>query len=74
VHNIITSLPIALDVFLIIFNSRYEYGIPFFLVSILMGLIFVINPFHKLTHVAFHLLLIAQTYYLCLSHTNPVLV
>lgn len=66
-HNLITSLPIAYDVLLIIANSPNEIAIPFLLVNIMMGLLFVIEPFYKLTHVAFHLLLIVQNYYICLS-------
>lgn len=66
-HNIITALPIAYDVLLIFANSPIEIAIPFLLVNIMMGILFVVEPFYKLTHVAFHLLLIAQNYYICLS-------
>jgi len=41
---------------------------PFLSVNIAIALLFVVEPFYKLNHVAFHLLLVAQNYYLCLSH------
>jgi hypothetical protein len=66
-HNLITSIPIAYDVLLIFTNSPNEIAIPFLLVNIMMALLFVVEPFYKLTHVAFHFLLIAQNYYICLS-------
>jgi hypothetical protein len=69
-HNIITGLPIAYDVSLLIMNSPIEIAIPFLLVNIIMALLFVIEPFYKLNHVAFHVLLIAQTYYMCLSSSQ----
>jgi hypothetical protein len=66
-HNVITSLPIAFDVLLILVNSPNEIAIPFLLVNIMMGLLFIVEPFYNLTHVVFHFLLIAQNYYICLS-------
>ena len=66
-HNIITAIPIMVDVFFIFMNSTTEIAIPFLLVNIVMGLLFVVEPFYNLTHVAFHLLLVVQNYYMCLS-------
>jgi hypothetical protein len=67
-NNIITFIPISCDVLLIFMNSPNEIAIPYLFVNIMIGLLFLINPFYKLTHVAFHLLLIAQSYYMCLSN------
>jgi hypothetical protein len=65
----ILSIPIAFDVILIFMNSPINIEIPFLLVNIVIGLLFLIEPFYKLTHFAFHILLIAQNYYICLSST-----
>ena len=73
IHNVITILPVGVDILLVAANSPKEIGIPFILVSMTMALLFVVKPFYKLTHVGFHVLLIAQNYYLCLSHTNSVI-
>ena len=62
-----TAIPIACDAFAIYMNSPKEISIPYLLVNITMGLLFVVEPFNKLTHVAFHILLVAQAYYMCLS-------
>jgi hypothetical protein len=67
IHNMNIAMPIALDVFLICANSPIEIAIPFLLVHITMGMLFVIEPFYKLTHVAFHILLVAENYYACSS-------
>jgi hypothetical protein len=67
IHNMNTGMPIALDVFLICANSPIEIAIPFLLVHITMVMLFMIEPFYKLTHVAFHILLIAENYYSCSS-------
>jgi len=67
-HNIITGMPIVYDVSLLLMNSPIEIAIPFLFVNIMMILIFVVEPFYKLTHVGFHILLIAQNYYACLSN------
>jgi hypothetical protein len=68
-HNVSTAIPIVVDVMLIYFNSPNEVAIPYLLVNITIGFLFIIEPFYKLTHVGFHILLIAQTYYLCLSNS-----
>ena len=69
-HNIFSIIPISFDVFLICMNSQTEILIPYFLLNIIIGLLFIINPFYKLTHVSFHILLVAQNYYMCLSNTR----
>jgi len=66
-HNVLMAIPIACDVFLIFMNTPLEISIPFLIVNTIMGLLFVVDPFYKLTHVAFHVSLIAQNYYMCLS-------
>jgi hypothetical protein len=66
-HNILTGIPIAVDVAFICANSSLEIAMPFLLVHITMAFLFIIEPFYKLTHVAFHTLLIAQNYYVCSS-------
>lgn len=68
IHNVITILPIGLDILLVFANSYNEAAVPFLSVNIAIALLFVVEPFYKLNHVAFHLLLVAQNYYLCLSH------
>ena len=68
IHNVITMLPIGLDILFIFANSGNETAIPFLSVNIAIALLFVVEPFYKLNHVAFHLILVAQNYYLCLSH------
>ena len=72
IHNVFTSIPIGLDVSLIAMNSTNEIAISFIFVNILMAMMLVVEPFYKLSHFAFHILLIAQTYYLCLSHSSNV--
>jgi hypothetical protein len=69
-HNIIMATPIAFDVFLLFINSTNEISIPFLLVNITMWLLFVVEPFYKLTHVSFHIFLIVQNYYICLSSSR----
>lgn len=65
--NIVTSVPIVYDILLVFANSPKHISIPFLTVNIIIGLLFAVEPFYKLTHVAFHICLIAQTYYICLS-------
>jgi|LauGreDrversion4_1035100.scaffolds.fasta_scaffold03576_7 hypothetical protein len=67
-HNILSGLPIVCDVLLISANSPTEISIPFLLVNIMIGLLFIVDPFYKLTHAGFHVLLIFQNYYMCLSN------
>jgi hypothetical protein len=70
IHNLNIALPIGCDVFLIFINSPIEIAIPFLLVNIIIIFLFLIEPFYKLTHVFFHILLIVQNYYMCLSNIN----
>jgi len=69
-HNIITIIPVACDILFVFINSNNEIGVPFLTVNIIMALLFMVVPFYKLNHFAFHVLLIVQNYYLCLSHNN----
>jgi hypothetical protein len=66
-HNIHIFIPIVIDTLLVCINCPVEILIPFLLVNIFLILILVIEPFYKLTHVFFHILLIIQNYYICLS-------
>ena len=66
-------LPLGVDILLIAANSPKEIAIPFVIVNMTMALLIVVEPFYKLTHFAFHVLLIAQNYYLCLSHSHSVI-
>jgi hypothetical protein len=69
-HNMILAIPIVFDVSMLFMNSSIEISLPFMLVNIIIGLLFAIQPFYKTTHVAFHLFLVAQNYYMCLSNTQ----
>jgi len=68
-NNLFSAIPVAFDVFLIYLNSPVEIAIPFLLVNIMIGFLFLVEPFYKLTHVGFHILLIVQNYYMCLSNS-----
>jgi len=70
IHNTLTGIPIALDSILVFANSSTEIAIPILVVHITMVIIFIVDPFYKLSHFVYHLLLIAQNYYLCLSIVN----
>jgi hypothetical protein len=71
IHYIFTFLPIGIDIFAIYLNTKsQEIAIPFLFVNIWIVLLFIVEPFYKLTHVAFHVLLIAQNYYICLTNNN----
>jgi hypothetical protein len=67
-HNILSAIPIVCDVCLIFLNSPTEISIPFLLINIMMGLLFVVKPFYKLTDIVFYSLWIAQNYYIGLSN------
>ena len=69
-HNTIMAIPIAVDVFFIFMRSPTEIAVPFLLVNVVMGLLFVVEPFYRMNHMAFHLMLIAQNYYMCLSNSQ----
>lgn len=70
IHNLLNAFTIAVDVILISMNSKLEIAVPFLLVNITAGLLFIVDPFYKLTHFLFHIFLIMQTYFLCLSHSS----
>ena len=56
-------IPCELDIILICWNVRDSvYSIHGMYSSVLMFLIFILNPFYDLSHVAFHLCLILNTY------------
>ncbi len=69
IHHIFTFLPVAIDIIAIYANTTsHQIAIPFLFVNIVIALLFLVEPFYKLTHVAFHIMLIAQTYYVCLAN------
>jgi len=72
IHNLILAIPILCDVYLVFIHSQNEIAIPFLFTNIWIAILFVINPFYKLTHVGFHLLLIVQNYYMCLSNSQTI--
>ena len=73
VYNIITGLPIALDVFFVYMNSPYEIATPFLFTNIIIAIILFVKPYYKLTHVAFHILLVFHAYYLSRSHSEKLI-
>lgn len=71
IHYVFTFLPIGIDIIAIYLNTKsQEIAIPFLFVNIVIVLLFIVEPFYKLTHVAFHLMLIAQNYYICLASSS----
>jgi hypothetical protein len=66
-YNILYIVPYAYDSYLFCIMNSTEVIIPFLLITIIMIIIWKIQPFYKLSHVVFHLCLIGQTYYICLS-------
>lgn len=71
IHYLFTFLPVGIDILAIYLNTKsQQIATPFLLVNICIALLFIVDPFYKLTHVAFHLLLIAQNYYICLINTS----
>jgi hypothetical protein len=71
IHYAFTFLPVGMDILAIYLNTKsQEIAIPLLLISIGIVLLFVVDPFYKLTHVAFHLMLIIQNYYICLSNSE----
>jgi hypothetical protein len=69
-HTIYTMIPIVYDILLVYSNSITEIAVPFLLTNILILLLFLVNPFYKLDHVAFHIGLIIQNYYMCMSNAK----
>jgi hypothetical protein len=71
IHYLFTFLPIGIEIVAIYLNTKSpEIAIPFLLVNICIALLFIVDPFYKLTHVAFHVLLIAQNWYICFSNAS----
>ena len=68
IHDIITAIPIITDAYFIFTNSPTEIAIPFLLVNVVIGLLFAVEPFYKLNHAVFHLLVLVQNYYICMSN------
>lgn len=64
-YNVLFLVPYLYDSYLFCLMNHNEYLIPFSFITTIMILIWVIQPFYKLSHLAFHLCLIAQTYYMC---------
>jgi len=68
-HYVFTFTSIGLDISAIFFNMKsQEIWVPYLVVNLGILLLFIVDPFYKLTHVAFHVLLIAQNWYICLSN------
>lgn len=71
IHYVFTFLPVGIDILAIYLNTKsQQIAIPFLFVNIWIVLLFIVDPFYKLTHVAFHLLLFAQSYYMCLTNSS----
>jgi hypothetical protein len=69
-HNIHTIIPIACDILLVYANSHNEIAVPYLLTNIVIGILFIVKPFYKLDHFAFHIALIVQNYYVSMSNTR----
>lgn len=71
IHYIFTFLSIGIDILAIYLNTKsQQIAIPSLLVNLIIVLLFIVEPFYKLNHVAFHCMLIAQNYYLCLTNSS----
>ena len=66
-NRILLFIPVTYDVISVCMHSPVEIYVPFLFVNIIIALLFAIKPFYKLTHVAFHVLILFQTYYICSS-------
>jgi hypothetical protein len=63
--NIITSLPIALDILMITWYSQNNNAaIQAIIISYVCFLVLIVRPFYGFNHSAFHICLILQSYYL----------
>jgi hypothetical protein len=67
-YNISLLFPYMVDTYIFVLKNPIHINIPFLFINTLIILVWTIQPFYKLSHVAFHLCLIAQTYYICLSN------
>jgi hypothetical protein len=68
IHYIFNIFACGFDCLLVFMNSSYQVRIPFILTNLSIIMVFVVEPFDKLTHVLFHVLLIIQNYYMCISN------
>ena len=67
-HNLAMFVPYIYDSYLFAYRSPIEIALPFLLINTIIVIIMAIEPFYKLTHVAFHFCLIVETYYICVSN------
>jgi len=64
--------PQLIDMVYIHLNSTNESGIQFGIVNTMIMCLFIVEPFQHLNHFAFHILIMYNTYYLCLMNiTSP---
>jgi hypothetical protein len=62
--------PLCIDMVFNCMNSTREYYNPVLLVNWFIICVFIAEPFDKLNHIAFHLLLNKNTYYQCLMNIH----
>jgi hypothetical protein len=67
-HNLAMFVPYIYDSYLFASRTPIEITVPFLLINTIIVIIMAIEPFYKLTHVAFHFCLIIETYYICASN------
>lgn len=67
--KVLTGLPFLVDTLIIVFNtgSLYECN-NIFLITVIIFTIMSIKPFYQMNHLAFHILLLFQTIFLCQSN------
>jgi hypothetical protein len=71
IHYIYTFFPVGINILAIYFTTTSQQILaPYLFINIVILLLFIVEPFYKLTHIAFHIMLIAQTWYICLSNTT----
>ena len=69
IHYVFTFLPVGIDILMTFIETKsMEISVPFFIINIIVVLLFVVDPFYKLTHVAFHIMMLVHTYYVCLAN------
>jgi hypothetical protein len=69
-HYIANILSCGIDISLFFMNSKNEIAVPYAITNIGIILAVIFTPLDKLNHVLVHVLLILQTYYMCLSNIN----
>jgi hypothetical protein len=67
-HNLALAFPYVYDSYLFCIMNSSKVVIPFLFINTIIVLVWTIEPFYKMTHILFHICLIAQTYYVCLSN------